>query len=49
MLLFLCAASGTQLWMSEVSSHHSISAACEYSSNLNIDDQIFMIIFYYLF
>lgn len=27
----LCAALGTQLWMSEVSLHLSISAACEYS------------------
>lgn len=30
-VIFLCAALGTQLWTSEVSSHHSISAACEYS------------------
>lgn len=36
MLFFflLCAALVMQLWMSEASLHHSISAACEYSGNL---------------
>lgn len=34
--LFSFSALGTQLWMREVSSHHSISAACESSVNAHI-------------
>lgn len=44
----LCAASETQLWMSGVSSHPSISAACESSANdqvLALDDQSFLVIY----
>lgn len=48
-MFLLCAALGTPLWMSEVSSHHSISAACEYSGNCQISILDFYYVFIYFF